>query len=129
MNAKISVFAICTEAIIYWLLNNFHSCTFNWKIDLIYLLWKLPRSAFNSRVYFMKVFADRKNLEFCKNTNATKIFRSSQQRCSIENSVLRNFAKFTEKHLCQSLFLIKLQAWQNTSGWLLIDIECIKQFP
>ena len=29
---------------------------------------------------------------------------SSHQRCSIQIDVLRNFAKFTEKHLCQSLF-------------------------
>ena len=31
------------------------------------------------------------------------------RRCSVRKSVLRNFAKFTGKHLCQSLFLIKLQ--------------------
>ena len=30
--------------------------------------------------------------------------RSSQRRCSVKKSVLRNFAKFTGKHLCQSLF-------------------------
>ena len=29
------------------------------------------------------------------------------QRCSLKN-VLRNFAKFTEKHLCQSLFFNKV---------------------
>ena len=28
----------------------------------------------------------------------------------LSNSVLTNFAKFTGKHLCQSLFLIKSQA-------------------
>ena len=32
--------------------------------------------------------------------------RSSHQRCSVKTGVLRNFAKFTEKHLCQSLFLL-----------------------
>ena len=36
--------------------------------------------------------------------------RSSHRRCSLEKGVLRNFAKFTGKRLCQSLFLIKLQA-------------------
>ena len=36
--------------------------------------------------------------------------RSSHPRCSIRKGLLINFAKFTEKHLCQSLFLIKLQA-------------------
>ena len=29
MNAKISVFAICVEAIMYLLLHNLHDCTFN----------------------------------------------------------------------------------------------------
>ena len=32
------------------------------------------------------------------------IFRSSHQRCSAKKGVLRNFTKFTGKHLCQSLF-------------------------
>ena len=31
-------------------------------------------------------------------------YRSSHQRCSITKDVLRNFAKFTRKHLPQSLF-------------------------
>ena len=35
--------------------------------------------------------------------------RSNQQRCSIKKAVLRNFAKFKRKYLCQSLFLINLQ--------------------
>ena len=32
---------------------------------------------------------------------------SSHRRCSIEKGVFRNFAKFTGKHLCQSLFFNK----------------------
>ena len=32
------------------------------------------------------------------------------QRCSLRKSVLRNFAKFTGKHLCQSQFFNKVQA-------------------
>ena len=32
------------------------------------------------------------------------IDRSSRRRCSVRIGVLRNFAKFTGKHLCQSLF-------------------------
>ena len=35
-------------------------------------------------------------------------FRNSHERCSIKKGVLRNFAKFTGKHLCQSLFLNKV---------------------
>ena len=30
--------------------------------------------------------------------------RSSRKRCSVRKDVLRNFTKFTGKHLCQSLF-------------------------
>ena len=33
--------------------------------------------------------------------------RSSHQRCSIKKGVLRNFANFTGKNLCQSLFFNK----------------------
>ena len=32
------------------------------------------------------------------------ILRSSRRRCSVRKGVLRNFAKFRGKHLCQSLF-------------------------
>ena len=67
-------------------------------------------------------------------------FRSSHQRCSMQKGVLRNFTKFTRKHLCQSLFFnqvtgLRLWHWcfpvkfvkflrtpflQNTSGRLLL---------
>ena len=36
--------------------------------------------------------------------------KNSHTRCSVKKDVLKNFVKFTGKHLCQSLFLIKLQA-------------------
>ena len=36
--------------------------------------------------------------------------RSSHPEVFCKNGVLKNFAKFTGKHLCQGLFLIKLQA-------------------
>ena len=35
-------------------------------------------------------------------------FRSSHRRCSVKKGVLRNFAKFTGKHLCQRLFFDKV---------------------
>ena len=35
-------------------------------------------------------------------------YRSSDQKCSVKKGVLRNFAKFTGKHLCQSLFFNKV---------------------
>ena len=31
-------------------------------------------------------------------------YRSGHRRCSVKKGVLRNFTKFTGKHLCQSLF-------------------------
>ena len=36
-------------------------------------------------------------------------FRSTHQRCSVKKGNLKNFANFKGKHLCWSLFLIKLQ--------------------
>ena len=74
------------------------------------------------------------------NTN----LRSSHRRCSVKKGVLRNFAKFTEKHLCQSPFFnevagracdfIKKGLWHRcfpvnfakflrTPGWLLLPSE------
>ena len=34
--------------------------------------------------------------------------RSSHRSCSVKKGVLRNFAKFTVKHLCQSFFFKEL---------------------
>ena len=45
-------------------------------------------------------------------------YRSSHQRCSVKKGVLRNFARFTEKDLCQSLFfnktLLKKRRWHRS---------------
>ena len=35
-------------------------------------------------------------------------FRSSHQRCFIKKGILKNFAKFIGKHLCQSLYFNKV---------------------
>ena len=55
-------------------------------------------------IFFTVIFS-----KFCKK------FRSSHQRCSIKKAVLKNFAIFTGKHLCRSLFLIKSQDWRPTA--------------
>ena len=34
--------------------------------------------------------------------------RSSHRRCSVKTGLLKNFAKFTGKHLCHSLFFNKV---------------------
>ena len=43
--------------------------------------------------------------------NSVSIFDQKQpaQRCSVKRCVLKTFAKFTGKHLCQSLFLTKAE--------------------
>ena len=46
-------------------------------------------------------FTKFSKLENCLN-------RNSHQRCSMKKGVLRNFVKFTGKHLCQSLFFNKV---------------------
>ena len=53
----------------------------------------------------------------------TGMIRSSHQRCSVKNGVLRIFAKFTGKHLCQSLF------FKNVTGAAcnLIEKETLAQ--
>ena len=45
--------------------------------------------------------------------------RSSHRRCSVKKGALKYFAKFTGKHICQSLYLIKLQAAANTGRFRL----------
>ena len=40
--------------------------------------------------------------------NQNAVFKSSHWRCSVKKGVLKNFAKFTGKHLCQSLFFNKV---------------------
>ena len=40
--------------------------------------------------------------------------RRSHQRCSMKKAILKNFAKFTGKHLCQSLFFDKVAGRPTT---------------
>ena len=83
-----------------------------------------------------------------------EVFRSSHQRCSMKKCVLKNFTKFTQKHLCQGFFFnqdadlgpatsLKMRLWQrcfpvnfaiflrtpfllNTSGGLLLTFLELK---
>ena len=75
-----------------------------------FLRKKLP-VCYNSPGMFDKEDADTGmviegnwRLEMNENNRVTAI-KSSHQRCSVKKDVLRNFAKFTGKHLCQSLHL------------------------
>ena len=49
-------------------------------------------------------------IAFIKSSLCCVDVRSSHQICSINKAVLKNFAIFTRKDLCYSVFLIKLQA-------------------
>ena len=60
-----------------------------------------------------------------KEGNITKVvastFRSSHRRCSVKKGVPENFAKFTGRHLCQSLFFNKVAGLR---GLLLSLLHC-----
>ena len=47
----------------------------------------------------------------------TVLFRSSHQRYSKKKGVLKNFVKFTGKHLCQSLFFNKVEELRPATLW------------
>ena len=64
------------------------------------LMFKIRYSVFFPLITCMK--NDRVN-NFSRN-----IYMNSHQSCSIIKGVLRNFVKFTGKHLCQSLFFNKV---------------------
>ena len=77
--------------------------------------------------------------------NFSRLFWSSHQRCSIKKVLLKNFAKFTGKDLCQSLIFnevaaltpgILLKKDSNTGVWLLLLViihltlvtdQCLKE--
>ena len=90
--------------------NYFRKLTKNFKtLDLQILLLLLLR------VLITRVQQFLGNVHY-KNLNAN-IFRSSHQRCSIKTGVLKNIAKFTAKHICQSLFFNKIASnfiWKKT---------------
>ena len=60
---------------------------------------------------------------------ATWKYRNSHQSCSIKKGVLRNFAKFTGKSLCQIIFSIKLQVSGLRPATLLKKEVLAQVFP
>ena len=55
-------------------------------------------------------FRNGKTGEFAWVSDAIHIshYGSNHRKCFMEKRILKNFAKFTEKHLCQSLFFKKV---------------------
>ena len=43
----------------------------------------------------------------------SSVLRSCDWNCSVRKVVIRNFEKFTRKHLCQSLFFDKVAGWHR----------------
>ena len=65
--------------------------------------------------------------KFTFNHKSPGILRSSHQRYPVRKRVLKNFAKLTGKHLCQSLFLNKVTGL--SSGTLLKKSLWHRCFP
>ena len=56
------------------------------------------------------------------NESSRSPIRSSHHRCSMIKGVLRNFAKFTRKHLCQQLYL-KRDFGTDVFLWILWNFQ------
>ena len=61
-----------------------------------------------NKTYVMLMWLDETQIDIINWEIDKAMSRSSHQRCSMWKGVLRNFAKFTRKHQCQSLFLKKV---------------------
>ena len=102
MNAKVSLFVICAEVSIYLLSHNLHDCTFN----NFCFTYQITPEVVARKCSVKKLFVEflQKSQEFYR-FYVQKILCTEAvvHRCS-SKQVLKNFAKFTGKHLCQSLF-------------------------
>ena len=98
---------------------------------------KMMKISFEITRHLCFVFATTRNLH----TFVCFYVQKQSSRGVLPKSVLRNFAKFTGKHLCQTLFLNK-ELWHrcfpvnfakflkssflhNTSGWLFLKISAV----
>ena len=50
-----------------------------------------------------------------RSTKMNFLYRSSHQRCSLKKVFIKNFTKFTGKHLCWSLFLNKVSGLRTAT--------------
>ena len=81
-------------------------------VETIFLRWKsrnLEMWKCSPQLFHYQILQDVlvRLMSSCVSQVINKIFpdRSSHQRCSVKIGVLRNFAEFTGKHLCQRLFV------------------------
>ena len=75
-------------------------------------IWPFFKSCAVVIIFYKSISRWQINLSRCPFFLAVHfiLIRRSHRGCSVRKGVYRNIAKLTEKHLCQSLFLIKLQA-------------------
>ena len=80
---------------------SFRKSPYQSNISLLLSYYVLPMFA-DCTLYVLSQFC---SMAFEKGCGGEK--KSNHQRCSVRKGVLRYFVKFTEKNLCQSLFLNK----------------------
>ena len=80
----------------FHILQQFHILTYLTQLKLLmtkFLCWLQTQCFASDYFHFIEKLNPKTSSAF---------FRSSDQRCSMKKGVLRNFAKFTGKYLCQS---------------------------
>ena len=82
----------------------FSFSTLNSFNDFILQLHRVPEKNHSKTNRINKV----KEMLMVNEESRLLIFRNNRQEVFCEKGVLRNFAKFTGKHLCQSLFFNKV---------------------
>ena len=71
--------------------------------------WKLfPRHSFHKILTFSVFVLEEGYTKAGLKVAGISLCRSSHQKCSVKKGVLRNVAKFTGNHLCQSIFFNKV---------------------
>ena len=92
----------------------------------MFLQNKIPKKIMKDNItYFLSPIKTKKNPDYFAILNkcykrlfkmSQKMLRSSHWRCSLIKSGLKNFAKLTRKHQCQSLFLNKVTGLKQLSS-------------
>ena len=92
--------------------------------------WKEKKNNKNNKIK-RKAEKNDMNKRWLKTDPFTKVnrafYRSSHRRCSVRKGSLRNFAKFTGKHLYQSLFFNKV-AGLTLFSFLRIWLHLLKKY-
>ena len=93
-------------ALFFWNLFRIPKCSYTFEGDFpLWVFLVVPTSLLEvGSLQAVNILAKTAAKVFC--------YTSRHRRCSVRKSVLKNFAKFTEKHLCQSLFFNEVAGLQ-----------------